>query len=182
MSDPYNRPVLTDGWVTLRAPRATDIEARFALGRTPDLVKWFGLDAAHLPPFDRARAEEWYKVQLESEHTFAIEHEGALTGEAFLHTVDTKDCRAEVGIGLLDPQKLGQGIGTAAMRLLMDYAFDTLGLNRIGLRYLDGNDRARACYDKLGFVEEGRLRERARIGDVYHDDIQMSCLKREFVQ
>ncbi|MEL6957723.1 MAG: GNAT family protein [Pseudomonadota bacterium] len=182
MQDPHNRHVLTDGTVTLRAPREADIEARFALGRSPEILKWFGIETTTLTPYTRDRAQEWFEVQSGSEHTYMIEHDGALTGEVFLHSVDMKDLRAEIAIGILNPDKLGQGIGTAALRLLMGHAFDTMGLNRIGLRYLDGNDRARACYDKLGFVEEGRLRERAKVGDVFHDDIQMSCLAREFVR
>ena len=182
MIDPHNRPVLSDGSVTLRAPVEGDVAARVALGFSKDIVHWFGQTLESMPQMSREWAEGWIERKRQDPYAFMIEQAGRLNGSIFLHSVDMTDKRAEIAVGLHDPKSLGQGIGTRAMRLLMAHAFDTMGLNRIGLRYLDGNARARACYDKLGFVKEGRLRERARVDGVFKDDIQMSCLAREFIR
>ena len=48
------------------------------------------------------------------------------------------------------------------------------------LRVLAINERAIACYRRCGFVEEGREREAARIGDEWHDDIIMGILAHDF--
>lgn len=182
MIDPHDRPVLTDGIVTLRAPVEGDAAARVAMGFSKDIVHWFGQALDSLPQMSMEWAEGWIERKLQDPYAYMIEYAGKLNGSVFLHSVDMKDLRAEIAVGLHDPAQLGQGIGTRAMRLLMAHAFDTMGLNRIGLRYMDGNARAAACYAKLGFVEEGRLRERARIDGVFKDDIQMSCLAREFIR
>lgn len=182
MIDPHDRPVLTDGTVTLRAPRDGDAKARLAFGFSQDIVHWFGQDVAQMPAMTLEWAENWVQGKLNDPHAYMIDVAGTLNGSVFLHSVDLHDRRAEIALGLHDSAKLGQGIGTRAMRLLMAHGFDAMGLNRIGLRYMDGNARAATCYAKLGFVEEGRLRERACIGDVFKDDIQMSCLAREFIR
>jgi RimJ/RimL family protein N-acetyltransferase len=55
-----------------------------------------------------------------------------------------------------------------------------MGLHRIALTVLDDNERARRCYLKCGFREEGRLRSSRFRDGVWHDEIQMSILEDEF--
>ena len=183
MTDPHNRPVLSDGTVTLRAPIAADVDARLALGQSIEITQWFGMTPDDMSPtYTQEHAENWVNRKRDDPLSFIIEADGTLAGSVFLHSVDHKDHRGEIAVGLLAPAQLGKGIGTRALRLLLTHAFDTLGLNRIGLRYLEGNARARACYEKLGFQYEGRLRERACVGGVFKDDLQMGLLAREFIR
>jgi RimJ/RimL family protein N-acetyltransferase len=83
-------------------------------------------------------------------------------------------------VGILDPDCLGKGIGSEAMRLVAGYAFDTLKLHRIFVRVIAFNDRAIAAYQKIGFQLEGRLREAAFIDGTYYDDLMMGLLEHEF--
>ncbi|MCF2870770.1 GNAT family N-acetyltransferase [Octadecabacter sp. G9-8] len=181
MIDPHNRPVLGNDILRLRAPVAADVAARFALGRSAEILRGYGVDATSLGPYTLAETEAWVEEHLRKDHHFIIEHGGALVGAVFLHSVDGTDRRATIAIGLVDEAKLGQGIGTAAMRLMLTHAFGTLGLHRIGLHVMADNERAIACYRKLGFVEEGRTRESARVGNVWQDDLVMGILAREFL-
>jgi RimJ/RimL family protein N-acetyltransferase len=48
----------------------------------------------------------------------------------------------------------GAGLGTAAVCLILDYAFNGLDLHRIALQVLDSNP-ARRLYERLGFRDEG---------------------------
>jgi len=61
---------------------------------------------------------------------------------------------------LIDPEQQGNGYGTVALKLLLNYGFNNLGLRLIWGEVFDGNDAARKSYSKIGFKEEAKLRER----------------------
>lgn len=63
-----------------------------------------------------------------------------------------------VAIGLGEPEYWGKGYGSDAMRLIQRYAFTELNLHRITLCVFEYNPRAIRSYEKVGFVEEGRVR------------------------
>jgi len=162
MIDPHNRPVLGDEKLMLRAPIEADIDARFALGSHPEILRMFGVDPKAVQPLEPQMAKSWVNNNLEAPLAFMIVLNGRLIGDVRLHSIFTHDKRASVAISLLDPDLLGKGYGTAAMSLLLDHAFHTMRLNRISLRVIEFNDRAIACYKKLGFKEEGRRPALAR--------------------
>jgi len=183
MTDPLNRPTLSDGHVTVRPPKGSDVEARFAFGVSAEISRMYGMIIVDdAPAYTREQAQVWFDNQMNDPHGYCIDIEGKLIGFLRLHSIREYDRDATMGIGLLDAARLGQGIGAAAMRLILCYAFDTLKLHRISLRTLTYNDRAIAAYRKLGFVEEGRLRESCKVGDVWHDDLLMGLLAREFIR
>src|SRR5512146_1291686 len=66
---------------------------------------------------------------------------------------------AFVGIGLGERDYWGQGYGSEAMNIVLGYAFRELGLRRVSLTVFEYNPRAIHCYEKLGFVHEGRRRQ-----------------------
>ena len=74
---------------------------------------------------------------------------------------------------------MGQGLGQEATRLLVDYAFTYLNMNRISLRVLADDARAVGAYCKAGFREEGRLRQAALVAGDFHDELVMSVLRAE---
>lgn len=180
MIDPHNRPVLTSGEMTLRAPVAGDVDARLALGAHAEILRMFGvLDPVQ--DYTRAMAQDWVDTQLQCQHAFIIEFQGQLIGALMLHSIDDHDRRASLAISLLDPAMLGQGLGSWAISVLMHHAFGAMGLNRVTVRVIDFNDRALSAYARVGFKQEGRERQAARVGETYHDDIIMGLLAREWV-
>jgi RimJ/RimL family protein N-acetyltransferase len=66
------------------------------------------------------------------------------------------------------------------VRRALEVGFGELGLHRIDLVVFDFNTAAIACYEKAGFVVEGRLREARRLGDEYWTLVQMSILEEEW--
>ncbi len=111
-----------------------------------------------------------------------MEHDGRLLGEVWLDGVDTHDARARLAVESYDPTRLGMGLGREVVRLVLRYAFGTLGLYRVSLRVLAYNERAIRCYLACGFVVEGREREAALVGGERHDDVMMGVLAREFAE
>ena len=110
---------------------------------------------------------------------FAIEAEGELVGDCSLHDVDRHNRTTEVGIALGKPH-WAKGYGQEALRLLVDYAFKHHNMHRVGLEVLADDERAVSCYRKVGFVEEGRLRQRDWTNGEYHDVLVMGILVEEW--
>lgn len=105
---------------------------------------------------------------------------GRLIGNVSLFKLQSVHRSAELGIAIADLSQASKGYGTEALRLMLDYAFGTLNLNRVELSVHDFNRRALAAYRKAGFVEEGRKRQSYYCDGKYHDDIVMGILRSEW--
>lgn len=173
-------PEIAGARVRLRPFRESDFAGRLALGRSAEIVRSFGGDPQLLPPLEEDEARAWVARNLAHPLCWAIEVEGKLLGEVRLDGLDRQDRRARLAIGLYDVSQLGKGLGREAIRLVLAYAFGALKLHRVDLRVLAYNERAIRCYRACGFVEEGRERESARVGDAWYDDMIMGVLAREF--
>ena len=90
------------------------------------------------------------------------EHDGTIVGNCGLHplTLAPQVRRRHVGsIGIaVASEAQGQGVGTALMQAMCDYADRWLGLLRLELTVYVDNARAISLYEKFGFEIEGRLR------------------------
>ena len=71
-------------------------------------------------------------------------------------------------------------MGTEAMSVLLDYGFNILNLHRVDLEVFAFNKRARKSYEKLGFKQEGIMRDKLFYDGEFHDAILMGVLKKEF--
>lgn len=100
-------------------------------------------------------------------------------GQIDLVHIDWKNRSATMGI-VLGEEKQGNGYGSEAITLLQKFVFERLNLNRLELTVHDYNLKAYKCYQKCGFKEEGRLREKFYINGKYTDTIYMSILKKEY--
>ena len=76
----------------------------------------------------------------------------------------------------------GQGFGSDALRTFVRYLFDRFNLNRIWLGTYTYNTRAIMAYKKVGFKQEGVLREDAWVGGKFVDTLVLSLLRREFLE
>ncbi len=114
---------------------------------------------------------------------FAIERNSdkKLLGTISLHNCNWIDRSASLGIAIHDPENRGKGYGQEAIKLLLDFAFKTLNLNRVELETLDFNEIAQKCFRKVGFREVGRKRKAKFINGKYRDTIVMDILKDEWV-
>jgi ribosomal-protein-serine acetyltransferase len=83
--------------------------------------------------------------------------DGVLVGSAGLSWT-TADMQGEIGYWLrADAQ--GKGLVTKAGRALTTYGFQEVGLHRMTIKAAVHNDRSRAVAERLGYVNEGVLRE-----------------------
>ncbi|MCW2759978.1 MAG: acetyltransferase [Marmoricola sp.] len=178
------KPTLVGQSVTLRPFRPGDAEALQACF-DEDALRLTGsahstteaaAEARRTEPDERTRA--WYATR-NGQHDrldLAIEDEtGTCVGEVVLNDWEPENRCCNLRI-LLGPDGRDRGLGTEAVRLVLDHAFDVLGLHRVELEYYAFNPRAARAYEKAGFVEEGRRRDALLFDDAWVDAIVMSAL------
>lgn len=117
-----------------------------------------------------------------SQYTFAIvkQENDEMIGTISFNRVNQIDRRGSVGIMIGDAENRNKGYGTEALQLLLDYGFHYLNFHSIELSLLDDNERAKRCYEKVGFREVGRDREAIFLNGKYHDHLHMDMLRSEF--
>ncbi|MFW9806589.1 MAG: GNAT family N-acetyltransferase [Candidatus Thorarchaeota archaeon] len=117
--------------------------------------------------------------------TFGIETlEGnKLVGIVNLVNVSWISHNAEIGVlAIFDPDSWGKGFGSDALKVLLDMAFSVLNLHSVYLWVVGFNERAIKFYEKIGFVNTGKLREMAYRNGTRYDVITMDILRSEFVE
>lgn len=102
--------------------------------------------------------------------------EGRYLGEVVLQDLDEPNLTMAFRIALAGPHAFGHGYGTAATRLVLDFAFDVVGLHRVELDVVAYNARARRVYEKCGFVVEGIARSAIHWDSAWHDNLLMAVL------
>lgn len=171
--------------VTLGPVKREYIESYLKWLNDPELTQYL---AAYLP-LTRMKEEDWIESLKNRNDTiiFAItitEENGVEKhiGNCGLHDIDWKNRFTEVGIMIGEKEYQGKGFGTEAMELIIRYGFETVNLNRIQLHVYDFNIRAIKSYLKIGFIEEGRMRQGQFKNGKYHDMILMSMLYEEWIK
>lgn len=103
---------------------------------------------------------------------------GTLIGIIRLKRTSPEDRHADLGIAI-ERAHWSEGYGTDATRTILRFAFEEMNLHRVSLGVDDDNMRARRCYEKCSFVEEGILRQARYRNGRWHDLIMMAILKDE---
>ncbi|GAA1382548.1 GNAT family N-acetyltransferase [Catellatospora chokoriensis] len=153
------KPTLTGDLVTLRPLRATDAPALAASTLDPDVDRLTGTHTT----FSLDVLERWYASRAEHDDRLDLaiveQATGETTGEVVLSDLDARNRSCSFRIALFGGRFFGRGLGTEASRMVLDYAFGTVGVHRIGLEVFAFNPRARRVYEKVGFVLEGTKRD-----------------------
>lgn len=135
-------------------------------------------------PFTFEEEEDWYARATKSDAMvpFTVYERETLTpvGTAFLGDVDQRNRKAEFGIFIGPRDARDKGYGTETTRLVLDYAFNAVGLHNVMLRVFEFNRAGIRVYEKAGFREIGRRRQSCFMGGGWWDDIYMDCLSTEF--
>ncbi len=88
--------------------------------------------------------------------------------------------RATFGILIGEKDCWGRGVGLEATRLMVEYGFQRLNLNRIDLGVFAEHEAAVRCYEQAGFKVEGRMREDLFLDGEYKDRLRMGLLRAEY--
>ncbi|MBU0985084.1 MAG: GNAT family N-acetyltransferase [candidate division Zixibacteria bacterium] len=111
--------------------------------------------------------------------TIIMSDTGAPAGLINLFSIRQESGTAEWGL-VLDQNYRRRGIGTEAARLLLGYAFDTLGLRRVTSETHSGNEGSQALQIRLGCVREATLRQGGWVNNQIVDRIFFGLLREEY--
>lgn len=125
----------------------------------------------------------WYDNLINSSDkiVFAIidrENRCHLGNTGFYH-YNEEHKRAEFWILIGEHKEWRKGIGKTVLSLMLEYGFTEMQLNKIYLMVSDKNEGALQLYRKMGFKQEGIMREHYIIHGKKHNVIVMSILRRE---
>ena len=101
-------------------------------------------------------------------------------GNISLINLDFQNRRSSLWIAIFDTTQREKWLGTEAMELMCEYAFDVLGLHKIQLEYIDTNTRAEAVYKKIGFQEVWRMKDHDYRKWKFYDCIMMEYYANDF--
>jgi diamine N-acetyltransferase len=99
-----------------------------------------------------------------------------------LQEIDGRHGTATFVIFIGVPEARGKGYGTEVTRLMLDYAFNSLGLHSVLLTVVAFNTAGLRAYARAGFREIGRRRQCRLVGGELWDDVYMECLASEFAR
>ena len=174
--------IIGDG-IRLRAAERTDI---------PKFVEWLNdVDVRQYLliyfPMSQAFEEKWFEENVNrppAEQVLVIEifteNGWKAIGNTSMMKISDIDRHAEIGIFIGDKSEWSKGYGRKALKLMLNYGFNTLNLNRIYLQVYENNLRGIRSYKAAGFVEEGRMRQAKFSSGKYMDIVLMSVLRDEW--
>lgn len=137
-----------------------------------------------LPPTiqaDKEAVEKYANFGSAAERTmFVIENlNGECVGAVNLNSIDEKNGTFGIGIQIGMDHR-GRGYGTAAMRLLLKYAFFERRLHKFNACVIAGNTASEKMMENLGCRQEGIRREQIYTDGRYHDEILYGLTAGEY--
>ena len=179
---PLSTPILQTPRLRLRPFEAGDADALFALQSDARVLRYWDS-----PPWtDRSRADDFIVACRAMEEDgsgarFAIEThaDSAFIGWCTMFRWNPR--YRSLGIGYCFVESAwGQGYATEATRAMLQWAFDTLDLNRVDADLDTRNGASAKVLEKLGFQREGLKREDCIVSGEVSDSWIYGLLRRDW--
>lgn len=175
---------LSDGTIYLRFYKPGDAQALSAMTSRDEIYRTTYNIRRH---FDVQHAHWWIKFNSNCRRTGSSYEFGIFDGAS--HTLVgnigivnvNRSCRHATLAYYIHPDRWNQGIATRAGRLMLDYAFHTLDLNRVGAICMTHNTASRRVLDKLGFTFEGIARQEIMKDGVFYDIAHYGLLREDYI-
>lgn len=166
----------------LRPLRLDDAELRFIASLdTP--TRQLHQDGVELPSSVELQ-REWLARAIASTDSGTIRLmidnlDGATVGWTTLHSGDQKNGTFSFGVAVY-PDYRGQGCALDAVRTLLKYGFWEQRYQKCNSACIASNAASIRLHEKLGFVEEGRIRRNSFCNGAYHDELLFGLTCEEF--
>ena len=107
-------------------------------------------------------------------------NDGTVIGDVALQDIDNKNRSCSVGMGITKIEYRNKGYGKEAVKLILDYGFNNIGLERIAANTLEINISAQKSLEKAGFILEGKERKAVYFGGRRYDRYNYGLLAEEY--
>lgn len=176
-------PRLQTRRLILREITSADKPALYALFSDPEVTRYNDVDT-FTQPEDAAWVLDFLERRFQNGVglRWAICMQGLpedLIGTCGYNNWDQRNNCGVIGYDLM-PAYWGRGIMPEAVRAVIEFGFEHMGLNRVEADVTTGNAASARVLQKLGFTEEGLLRQRGHWKGAYHDLRFFSLLRAEF--
>ena len=118
----------------------------------------------------------------DSNQLFSIRYNDKPIGFFMIENIDyvNKKCEFGIVIGSLDIQR--RGIGAKSLKIMLKKAFKEMGMHRVYAVIHECNIASVKCFEKAGFIYEGRQREARLINGDFKDVLLYSIVSNEFMK
>lgn len=174
-------PLISGRGVTLRELRTGDAPALLELLATGEVAKFISPPPTTVEGFERFISWAQQEQRAGRYACFAVVPEGMTTAVGIFQVrqLEPQFGTAEWGFALGRPF-WGSGIFATAARLVVDFAFETVGVHRLEARAAVGNGRGNGALAKIGAVKEGMLRRSFLRHGQYHDQALWSIVREDW--
>jgi len=128
----------------------------------------------------QAEMKQWSNSKEIMLFTICSNDDNKPVGQTAFVRIDYVSRAAVFYLAVYDPTSWSKGFGGEATRLMVDYAFNILNLNRLHLHVCAENPHAVEAYKKAGYSIEGTLRQAMYHHDRYVDFYVMGMLRQEY--
>lgn len=164
----------------LRRWRLEDAELRFSASLDSP-TRQMHEDGVDLPTSVELQ-QDWLKkiVEDDSMIRFAMDNlDGVTVGWVTMHSRDQKNGTFSFGVAVYRDYR-GQGHAVDAVRILLKYGFWEQRYQKCNSVCFHTNAASMRMHQKLGFIEEGRIRRNCFFNGQYHDDVLFGMTREEF--
>ncbi|GAA4305036.1 GNAT family protein [Compostibacter hankyongensis] len=176
-------PVLENDRVRLRPLETADVEALLPVALQPSLWK-MGLQDISGEAQLREYIEEAVRQRTEGEAVPILifdKQAGATAGSTRLMSISLPHKRLEIGATWIGESFQGTGLNKHMKLLMLEYAFETMGMNRVELKTDMLNEKSRRAILSLGAREEGVFRRHMiTAGGRLRDSVYYSIIREEW--
>ena len=133
-------------------------------------------------PISKEQHTSWVKGlnKNTSQIHWVVEYRSVPVGAASLSNIDHENARAVYGMYIADTGAKLMGVGAAAEFLALEYAFNKLRLHKLSSEVFSANEAPIRMHLRMGYVEEGILRDHARFKKNWVDVHLLSILNHEW--
>jgi len=128
------------------------------------------------------KLKKYIRKQIEDQHSFFVgifdKENDKHIGNIKIEPIDFVKKVGTYGILIGDTNYWKKGIGTEATKLIIDYCFRVLKLDKIDLGVITNNKKAIRCYEKSGFKVDKIKKKAVRHGKVVFDEVLMSIHRK----
>ncbi|WP_141534989.1 GNAT family N-acetyltransferase [Bacillus cereus] len=169
--------------IKLSAIRIEDVEQMAIWQEDSEYLRNVDTDMAIPQSLHELKEDEFLKGRKSNSISFMLRtmQDDTLIGFVAFHSIEWNNRAGLLAIGIGDKQYRGKGYGTEGLRLILKYAFYELNLHRVGLDVISYNKAAIEAYKKVGFQEEGCMREAVQRDGKSFDRIIMGILRNEWI-
>ena len=174
-------PVLTNKGVTLRELRLTDAQSLFAMLTTEEVSRFISPPPSTVEGFERFIAWTIRQRELGTYACFAVTVQGSDTAIGIFQVRELEPGfqTAEWGFAIGSPY-WGTGVFQKGAELVINFAFETVGIHRLEARAAVKNGRGNGALRKLGAVQEGVLRKSFYRHGEYLDQVLWTILDEDW--